>query len=157
MAFSCYMRISGVVGESSDEQHRQWIELIGYHHNIKREYDVLDSSNVRRDRRHSPFTVQKRVDNASPILMRSLCEGRTHDITLHICRAQSDGSVQPYLYYEFKECVLLSIDYAASESTDLPMEKIVFGYKEIRYQYDWWDHATGRMQGSTEYVDDVRR
>ena len=158
MAFSAFMQISGVVGETTTSGFEQWIELTSLNHGVKRQYEVLDqSARVTGDRRHTPISVIKRVDNASPILMRSVCQGTRHDINIQVCRAAREDQLRPYIFYELKECVLLSIDYSAAEGLVLPVETVTFGFTEITYRYEWWDHNTGRTYGSSEFVDDLRR
>jgi type VI secretion system secreted protein Hcp len=71
MAVDCFLKIDGVPGESADEKHKDWIEVLSFSHGVAATSSAasrLPTGKIR----HQDFTVVKAVDKASPLLVHRL-------------------------------------------------------------------------------------
>ena len=70
MAFDAFLKIDGVDGESTDDQHKKWIEVLSVSHRMTQQSTGTSGggihSGVRVD--HGNLTVVKNVDGAGPDL-----------------------------------------------------------------------------------------
>jgi type VI secretion system secreted protein Hcp len=101
MAFDCFLKIDGIPGESSDDKHKEWIELLSYSHGLSQTGSGSVSSGGARSAErcdHQDFSVVKTLDKASPKLALFCCNG-THikKINVELCRAAGDK--QKYMEY----------------------------------------------------------
>ena len=63
-----YMQIEGLKGESTDSEHKDWIELLSFNHAIKQPASASPIGGTTGRCQHSDYTITKRVDLASPQL-----------------------------------------------------------------------------------------
>ncbi len=161
MAFDSFLFINGIPGESTDDQHSDWIELVGYDHFLKQSSaGSVSTGGARTAQRcdHGDFVVQKRLDKASPKLMLTCCNG-THipEVKLQLCRAT--GSKQKYMEYILKDVVVSEVKTMgkATEQDSLPVEQVSFNYARIEWVYTETDHNTGKAKGDVKSYWDLTK
>jgi type VI secretion system secreted protein Hcp len=114
MAFDAFLSIDGISGESSDDKHKGWIEVLYYSHGSSQPASATASSaggGSTERVTHHPFVIRKEIDKASPLLMQACCSGKHFaTVTLHLNRAGGDK----LQYYEVKmeQVVISSITVA---------------------------------------------
>lgn len=152
MAFDCFLQIDGIPGESTDDKHKDWIEVISYHHGLSQPSSgrVSDGGGRTSERcNHSNFTIEKSLDKASPKLALHCCNGKhIPKITVELCRAAEDK--QKYMQYILSDVIVASVTPGGSASNDdhpLPIEEIGFSYGKIEWVYTETDHKTGKAKG----------
>jgi type VI secretion system secreted protein Hcp len=94
MAFDAFIKIDGIDGESADDKHRGWIELIRYGIGVKQTVSTTDSSagGASAERADfSGFLIRKFIDKSSPKLALACADG-THinRIVVELCRSGAD-------------------------------------------------------------------
>src|SRR5579864_7155946 len=94
MAFDAFLKIDGIPGESLDDKHKDWIEILSFNHGLHQPSSATGSSagGATTERVNvSDFSVVKHLDKASPKLYESLCKG-THipNVVIEFCRAGGD-------------------------------------------------------------------
>ena len=153
MAFDCFLKIEGVDGESSDDKHKDWIELLSYSHGVSQPSSGAASSGGGRSAErcdHADFSIVKTVDKATPKLALACCDG-THieSIKVELCRA--GGDKQKYMEYVMNDVIVASArPGGSSEGEALPTEEVCFNYGKIEWVYTETDHKTGRPKGDVK-------
>ena len=153
MATDMFLKIDGIDGESTDEAHTGWIEILSYSHGVSQPATgSVSSGGARSTQRsdHQDFSIVKTLDKASPKLFLHCCNGKhIPEITLELCRAT--GEKTKYMAYKMEDALVSSVrPGGSSEGADLPLEEVTFNYGKITYTYTETDHLTGAAKGDVE-------
>ncbi|MCD4799028.1 MAG: type VI secretion system tube protein Hcp [Methanosarcinales archaeon] len=124
----------GIPGESRDDVHTDWIEVITYSHAIANPSALADGSSG--SSYHADFTVVKAIDKASPRLALAVCDG-THiqEIVVEVC--QAGGDKLKFMEYKMGNVTVSSVrtvGYVEGISP-LPLEEVTFKYNWIDWTY----------------------
>lgn len=151
MAFDTFLQIEGVPGESSDENHPEWIEILSYSHGVSQPGSGSVSSGGARSAErseHQDFSIVKALDKATPKLNLYCCNG-THvpEVTIELCRAT--GEKQKYMEYKMSDVLVSSVRPGGSSQggENLPLEEVTFNYGKMEWTYTETDHKTGAAKG----------
>ena len=134
-AYDMFLRIDGISGESTDDRHRQWIEVLNFNQGVTS--DVFGSTgggaaSVRAD--FDDFLVVKTLDTASPKLCVACADG-THipEVTLELCHAGGDKFMEILL----SDCVVTAYSIVGSVQggETRPLEEVSFCYDKIQWTY----------------------
>ena len=154
MAFDCFLKINGVPGESTDDKHKEWIEILSFSHGVSQPASGSASSGGGRSAErcdHQDFSVVKTMDKASPKLALYCCNGDHIDkINMELCRATGDK--QKYMEYVFSDVIVSSVrpGGSAQGGEALPLEEVSFNYGKIEWIYTETDHKTGKAKGDVK-------
>lgn len=152
MAFDAFIKIDGIPGESTDEKHKDWIELIHYDHKIEQPASSTASSvgGATAERvNHGTFNIVHQLDKATPKLLEACCTGKhIKEITFELCRAGGDK----IKYMEIKlEQVLISRVEAVGSSesaSGYPTETVSLSYGKIKWTYTQQKREDGSAGGN---------
>lgn len=157
MAFDAFIKIGEIEGESTDEQHRGWIEVTAYGLGIKQKISTTTSSAGGASAQRADFrelVIKKQLDLSSPGLARACADG-THidEVILELCRA--GGDKVKFMVYTLKNCMIHQV--AALGGMRFPSEtlRIVFG--QIQWTYIRQKRAGGGPAGSYATGWDLER
>jgi type VI secretion system secreted protein Hcp len=154
MAFDCFLKIDGVDGESTDDKHKQWIELLSYSHGVSQPTSGAASSGGARSAQrcdHQDFSVVKTLDKASPKLNLFCCNGKhVANVKIELCRATEKK--EKYMEYLLTDVIISSVRPGGSSQGGeaLPLEELSFNYGKITWNYIETDHKTGKPGGNVE-------
>jgi len=154
MAFDCFMKIDVIPGESTDDKHSEWIELLSYNHGVSQSSSGSSSSGGGRSAErcdHADFSVVKTLDKASPKINLACCKGdHIKEIKIELCRATGDK--QKYMEYVLSDVIVSSARPGGSAMSDepLPVEEVSFNYGKIEWVYTETDHKTGKPKGDVK-------
>lgn len=148
MPADVFLQINGIPGESTDEKHKNWIEVLSYSHGISQTGAGARSTGGAATAgkcSHQDFSIVKALDKASPTL-NLFCSKGTHidKITLELCRATGDK--QPYMIYKFVDSVISSVSVGGG-GEGIPTESVTLNYGAIYWTYMETDHQTGKKKG----------
>ena len=151
MAYDAFIKIDGVPGESTDDKHKDWIEILSYHWGVSQGSAGARStggaaSTGRTD--HSDFSIVHVLDKASPKLFLSCCKGEhIKNIVVECCRATGDK--QKYMEYKLSDVLVSSVrpGGASQGGESLPLEEVSFNYGKIELKYTVTNHKTGKPEG----------
>ena len=159
MAFDCFLKIDAIPGESTDNKHVDWIELISYSHTLAQPTSGSVSSGGGRTAErvdHGDFVITKLLDKSSPKLTLACCNG-THipNVKIELCR--SAGDKEKYMEYLLNDVIVKSVSPEGMKSGDspLPSEKVSFSYGKISWTYTELDHKTGKSKGNVQTYWDL--
>jgi len=151
MAGDCFLKIDKVPGESTDEKHKDWIEVLSYSHGISQVAGGGRStggaaSGGRTD--HQDFSIVKALDKASPTLNLICCQGdHIPNVVVELCRAT--GKKEKYMEYKMQDVIISSVSIGGGGG-GLPTESVTFNYGKLTWNYIQTDHKTGEAKGNIE-------
>jgi type VI secretion system secreted protein Hcp len=132
-----YMFIEGVPGDSQDQDHRDWIDVVSVQEAMTmtppdfsgggsggRAVIILDTS------------VTKEMDKSSPLLRQKLTEGRPiPQIIIHFAATYS-STREVYFSIRYTNAYLTSVSMSASGSDgSVPTENLSFTFETVEWEY----------------------
>jgi len=152
MAFDAFLLIEDIPGESTDDAHAEWIEVLSFNHGISQPTSASASSGggasaERCD--HGDFNIVKAIDLATVPIHMACCKG-THipKVTLELCRA--GGEKVKYMSVILSQVVISNVRPGGSSggSETLPLEEVSFNYGKIEWEYNQQSRADGTGGGA---------
>jgi type VI secretion system secreted protein Hcp len=162
MAFDAYMKIDSIPGEATDKDHKGWIQLQSFDHNVMQPHDAtqgIGASGGRGRGEVSDITFTKLVDKATPLLFLRCCDGQNlQTVKINVVR-QVDKKLE-YMKYELTNTTVSAVTVSAGgdvtpiESGSLNFTKIKHVYTPVKpdntpdteVQFDW-DKESGTGTG----------
>jgi type VI secretion system secreted protein Hcp len=130
MAFDAFLKIDGIPGESTDDGHTDWIEVLSYSCGISQNASASASSGGGATAERADFSelsIVKSLDKASPKLAVACADG-THiaSVVLELCRA--GGDKLKYMEYKLTNCIVSTVRPGGSSGggEKLPLEEVAF-------------------------------
>ena len=152
MAFDAYIQIQGIKGDSTDDKHKDWIEVISYNHAIQQITGGSSSAQgafAGGKSDHADFSIVKMLDSASPLLAKYCCDATPiPEIVFELCRAMGDKTV--FMKYTMKDAIVSSTSPTGNANGDdaIPLEQVSFRYGEIHWEYTPTDPTGGGKTGA---------
>jgi len=135
MAVDYFLKLDGIDGESQDEKHKNWIQLLSWSWGASQTSSVSGTGGSGAGRADlQPISIVTHLDKATPKLYKSLLGG-TH-ITkgnIECVKAGADG--KPYLKIDLKEVFVSTLSTGGSMGEEIPMVNLTFTYNEIKVDY----------------------
>lgn len=160
MAFDSFLKISTVPGESTDDKHKDWIEVLSFSWGVSQPSAGSRSSGGAGSSERAnfqDFSIVKTLDKASPKLALSCAKGEhIPEVKLELCRATGDK--QKYMEYKMNDVIVSGVrpGGAAQGSEALPLEEVSFNYGKIELVYTETDHGTGKPKGDVKGSWDLK-
>jgi type VI secretion system secreted protein Hcp len=149
MASDIYLQIDGLKGESTDSEHKDWIEIHSFNHSISQPASATANSaggGTTSRCQHQDYSISKYVDLASPKLYELACSGKhIKDVTIEMMRASGDKRVK-YMVVKMEQVVISHV--APSGGADFPSESVSFNYGTIKWTYTQQKRADGSQGGN---------
>ena len=152
MAFDAFLKIDGIPGESTDDKHKDWIEILSYNFGMTQPTSATASSaggaSTERVNLHD-LAIVKSVDKASPKLYESCCKGaHIANVTLELCRA--GGDKVKYMEVKLEQVMISGVQPGGnSKGTDsLPTESVSFNFGKAKWTYTQQKRSDGTGGGN---------
>ena len=130
-----YLHCDPIKGESTEENHKDWIEVFSFSHGLSQPMSGARGARGRSSARadFSPFVISKSIDIAS-VDLNMYCANGTHiaKVELEICH--ESGERICYLKYELENVIIQSVSVNGDDS-DRPTETVAFVYDKISWTY----------------------
>lgn len=150
MAFTGYLKIEGIDGESKRADHEGEIDCFG----VQFEAKQMSSSSVGSGRTRgratlSDFSFNKWLDAASPYLMLACAKGKSFAEIVFTARKDSGDAHLDYLIITLENCIISSYNMAQNapeeSSNELVSETISVSYEKVTFKYvvQADDHSKG--------------
>lgn len=161
MAFDAFIKINGIDGESNDDMHKDWIEILRYGMAIKQSISITASSTggasaERAD--FSDFVFRKYIDKSSPKLSEA-CANGTHidQVVVELCRAGTDKIT--FMTYTMNNCLIRKIltTNGSDTSANFPAETVKINYGKIEWCYTQQKRRDGSAAGNSVSGWDLQR
>jgi len=150
MPFDAFLKLATIPGESTDDKHKDWIEILSYHWSASQATSGTASSHGAHAGQRvdiADFSLGKTIDKASPKLFLACCDGEhIGDVTIELCKA--GGDKQKYMTYKFTDVLVSSVRPGGSShgGDALPLEEVSFRFSKVNMEYIPID-KTGKPQG----------
>lgn len=150
MAFTGYLKIEDIKGESKRADHEDEIDCFGAHWSIAQTSSASTGSGRTRSRAQiNDFIVHKWTDAASPYLALACMQGKSFAEIVFMVRKDSGEAHLDYLQVTMTNCIISSylMDQSSSESSadDMLHETVGFSFEKIGVKYivQADDHSAG--------------
>ena len=176
MAVDMYLNIDGIKGESQDDKHKDWIEVLSYSHGMAMPVSSTKSSaggGSSGRTQHGDFVISKYIDLASPKLYEAVSSGKHFGkVTFEMCRA--GGSQLPYLTITLEEVIISNVQQEGPKSNGykpekddgsaavtnadvLPTEDVSLNYGKIEWKYTQQKRSDGSGGGNVSAKVDLTK
>ena len=149
MAFDAFLKLDGIPGESTDDKHKDWIELLSYSWGASQMASATSSSSGGASTERADFqdfNIVKLLDKASPKLAVKCADGsHIKEVTIELCRA--GGDKVKYMEYKMKECIVSSVSVGGAGGGEEPSESVTLNYGSIEWNYTQQKRADGSGGG----------
>lgn len=149
MSFDTFMQVDGVEGESLDDAHKGWIELLSYHYDAVQSVSTTACSSggaTAGGVTLGDLRVSKYIDKATPKLLELCCRGsHIKKVTIRVHRAGTEKF--KYLDIVLEEVLISTVSGNGAEHAGLPKETITLNYGRIKLEYSQQRRADGGSAG----------
>jgi len=157
MASQMYCKVDGAPGESTDDSHQDYFDVLSYNHGLSQDGSGSASgvgglSGGKAT--HAPFTVVKYVDKATNKLQLFSINGATKDVVIECWRHIGESNCK-FMEYKLSKAVVASIQLNGGGG-DRDTETVSFRYARIDWTYTQFDNQ-GRKLGDVKQWHDLTR
>lgn len=151
MAFDAFLKIEGIPGESTDDKHKDWIEILSFNYGVTQRASGSASTGggASAERANfADFSIVKALDKASPKIFEACATGKhIPTVTLELCRA--GGDKLKYMEYKLSNVIISSSRPGGTSQSGetLPQEELSFNYGKIELAYTQQKRADGSGGG----------
>lgn len=129
MPYDAFLKLDGVPGESKDEQHNGWIDILSFSWGVK-QTKASGSGGGAGKAMISDLTMTKRVDKATPLLVQNVINGR-HAAT-GMLSVRKAGASTDFLKYSLSSVLVSSLTHEGNTRGDsTPLEQLELGFLKI--------------------------
>ena len=152
MAFDSFIKIDGIPGESLDDKHKDWIEVLSFDHMMDQPASATASSagGATAERvNHGTFNFVHNLDKASPKLYEACCTGKhIKEVTFELCRA--GGDKLKYMEIKLEQVLVSKVANAGSSTGEggFPSESVSLSYGKIKWTYTQQKRQDGTGGGN---------
>lgn len=133
---AAYLKLGDIKGESTDDGHKEWINLSSFAHGITEQRDSASGLPTGK-RQHKPFVITKPVDKASPLLLGLLTQGGVVPfVRLDFVTA---GPRPRYYQITLEDVLISSYQTGGSSGDEAPTESFSLNYEKIKWTYTEFD------------------
>ena len=150
-----FLNVDGIPGESLDDKHDDWIDVLSFSHGISQPTSGLGITRTAERSTHEDFTITKELDKSSPKLALACCNGdHITEVIIEVCRADTSDK---YMRYTLTDVIVVSISQNGSSQGEgaRPIEEISLRYGRIDWSYTEIDPLTSKPKGNVEAYWDV--
>jgi type VI secretion system secreted protein Hcp len=144
-----FLKIEGINGESTDDKHTQWIEVLSYNWGVSQMASASASSSGGGTTQRvdlQDLSIVKMLDSATPMLFKTCARGEhIKQVKLELCRA--GGDKLSYMEYTLNNVIISSVSTSGSRGGE-PTEAITFNYGKIKLNYIKQKRADGAGGGN---------
>jgi len=136
MAIDIFLKIDGIDGESTDDAHRNWIELLSYDHGLAQSiiHDVGGGGNAAGRANFQDFSVAKELDRTTPELNSYCASGKQiSKIEVELVSVTDDRPT--FMKYTLENCLISQVQINGSSGDNKPTEEAAFAYQKISWEY----------------------
>jgi len=136
MAVDAFLKVDGIDGESTDDQHSKWIEVQSFSFGLTQPASAASGSSGRTAERVniSDFSVVKQIDSSSPTMALACCDGRhIKEVKVEICEASGDKHV--YATYTMEDVIVSGYQPSGAKGGEKVTESVSFNFGKIKWEY----------------------
>ena len=159
--FDAFLKVTDIPGESTDDKHKDWIEILSYSWGNSQTPSGTPSSGGGASAERADFqdlTVTKAIDKATPKLALACADG-THIKEVLLALHRAGGQKEKYMEYKLTHCMITSVQQggAAEGQETLPIEEVSFNYGKVELLYVQQKRADGSGGGQVKTGWDLEK
>ena len=136
MPADSFLKIDGIKGESTDDKHKDWIEILSYNWGVSQMASASASTSGGGTSQRADFqdlSIVKTLDSASPLLFKACAKGdHISEVKIELCRAGGDKLT--YMEYTMNNVIISSVSTGGGGGGE-PTESITLNYGKINLNY----------------------
>jgi type VI secretion system secreted protein Hcp len=148
MAFDAFLKIDGIPGESTDDKHKDWIEVLSYSCGVSQPASATASGSGGAGHQRADFQdfqIVKGLSKASPKIALACANGTpAATVTMELCRA--GGEKLKYMEYKLTNAIISSVSEGGGGGGEVT-ESVSFSYGKIEWTYTQQKRADGSGGG----------
>lgn len=152
MSAGIYIEIKPIKGESTDGDHKGWMEALDFSfgvHNASQMGSGQGSAAVNRAD-FNDFVFTKVMDSASPDLNGFCAAGKKFDQAIvHLCMTLQEKQAV-YMQYTFKNVMISSVSVSGAGDVGKPQESISIAFSEVEWKFTAYDHKGRKVADYTK-------
>jgi len=136
---SVFLNIESIKGESSDANHKDWIDVESWRWGTERK--ITSSTSTQGDRESSNAEVSslhitKRIDSATPKIFIESCCGTGKTVKLHLSKTGAGSGTDVYMEFILKNALIEKLELSGkAQGSQRPLEVLSFSFVEIEVKY----------------------
>jgi type VI secretion system secreted protein Hcp len=140
MATNAYIKLDGIDGGSTSENHAKEIEVMSWSHGFSQPTSPVRStagSGSVEQANHSNFTFTKYIDSATDDLLKQCWTGKQFKkatVTCYRADGAADNKPVEYLKIEMEHVVVSNFSISGGAG-DIPVENVSLDYGIVKYTY----------------------
>jgi type VI secretion system secreted protein Hcp len=144
-----YIKFTGpdLKGESSDVDHKDWIEIESWSHNIRQPKSATASTaggHTAERCEHGDMVFSKGMDVTSPQIYEAASGGTTFaEVTIDFLRSDGDDKRVKYMEIKLKNVIFSSVTPSTS-AEGAPVEQFALKYAAVEWKYTKQQIAGGQ-------------
>ncbi len=144
-----FLKIGDIKGESTDDKHKEWIEILSYNWGVSQMASASASSSGGGTTQRADLqdlSIVKLLDSATPLLFLACAKGEHIDeVKVELCRAGGDKLT--YMEYTMNNVIISSVSTGGGGGGE-PTESVTFNYGKIKLNYIKQQRAGGGGGGN---------
>lgn len=133
-----FLQIDGIKGESQDDKHKDWIEVLSHSWGAQNtgSFASISGGGTGKVSMHD-FSFTQSVQKSSPLLVKACATGQHIKKAVLTCRKAGGGTNpgQKYLNITFGDVLVSSYNMAGSHGDVVPTDAITLNFSTIEYSY----------------------
>jgi len=150
MAFDAFLQIDGIPGESTDDKHKDWIEVTSFKQSMEQPASATASTagGATAERvNFDTFDITHLLDKASPKIYEACASGKhIKTVTLELCRAGGDKT--KYMTITMEQVIVSKVTSNGKAGEEFPSETVSFSYGTIKWTYTQQKRSDGTGGGN---------
>ncbi|MET3117219.1 type VI secretion system secreted protein Hcp [Undibacterium sp. GrIS 1.8] len=138
MAIDVYLQIDGIKGESTDTDHKDWIECTGVQWEVLQPKTATSSTgggHTAERCEHKDIVISKLADLSTPLLLQNSSSGKTiPKAKFEFMRADAQGQRIKYFEIELENVLIGGVSPEIAPGAILS-EEVRFKYSKVKWKY----------------------
>jgi len=137
MATNMFLKLGEIVGESEDENHPKWIEILSMSHSFSQPTAAVRGSSgaTTEKANHSDISITKYLDCATDAILSTCWTGeQLPKSEIEFFRSDGSATAVKYLKIDLENVIVSNYSISAGGG-DIPMENISLAYGKVTYNY----------------------
>ena len=163
MAFDAFLKLDGIDGESTDQKHKEWIEVLSFHWGVSNTSHASGGGGGAGKVSFNDFSFVHKLDKATPKLFVSCCTGehiKDATFTVRDSKGGGKGGQLDYLKIKLENVLVSSVRPAGTsqggDSTPLEEVTLNFSSNALIEFVDTDGRGTGVSVGSCSPTPEIK-
>jgi type VI secretion system secreted protein Hcp len=143
------LQLAGVIGESSDAAHKEFIDVLSWSWGMVSPTDV-STGHASAKAKVEDFKIVKRADRSSPVLIQYLSQNVVVKTGKLLVRKA--GGADPLTYYEIEFKNLRVSSFKTSSEGEALTETVTFAFESATFRYIPQASTGAKGGGTVEYT-----